>query len=125
MKKILKSVILSLGIVASSNIIAFAAQGSTVTGVSSKGTKYSGYVTGSKNSSNCYGSTTTTRNSGSENVKAYVEIVNSEGYIIGQGATGTGTTSAYSGTVTRSGGTNAYGSCGTATDTGSTYCRLY
>lgn len=125
MKNNIKSLILTLGILVSAGAIVNAAVGPTVSGQSGQGTRYSGYVEGKKDYSNCYGATTTNRNLGSEDVYAYVEIVNSQGYAIGSGSANTGTSYAYSGTITRSGGKNAYGSIGTASGSSRTFARLY
>ncbi|MNN62726.1 hypothetical protein D3C81_1780520 [compost metagenome] len=110
---------------ATTGIIASAAQGRTVSGVSGNGTEYKGYVEGGINALSCWGATHTTRVGGDEDVRAYVEIVNANGYRIGSGQAGTGASSAYSGTITQRGGENAYGSCGTASGSGSTFTRLY
>lgn len=107
-KKILS---LTVGAMCALSITAFATtttQGSTSTNA------WSGKIEGSRNSSNCYASTTTTRrnNQGSTTLRSYVEIVNKDGYVIGSGSARTEKHSAYSGTVTINGGRNAYESHG-------------
>ena len=120
-----KSIILGASMVMlSGGILVSAAQGTTVSGAS-KTTSYHGWVEGSRNSSNCYGATTTVIDSGNEKEYAYVEIVNADGYRIGNGASNTGNTRAHSSTITRTGGRNAYGSVGTSTGSSRTFARLY
>lgn len=124
MKKGLKTVSLSLAILASTGVLAGAVVSNTVTGEGA-GTGFSGYVEGDRNSSSCYGATTTIKKYGPDNVRAYVEIVNADGFVIGSGAVGTSSTKAYSGTVSQAGGRNAYGSVGTASRSASIFVRLY
>ena len=44
---------------------------------------------------------------------------------LARGSQNSGNDYAYSGTISRNGGYNAYGSCGTQSGTSSAYCRLY
>lgn len=125
MKKKVMSILLVAGMVLSTGVLAHASQGPTVGGQSGKGTSYTGFVRGDTSSYGANAETYTFRQSGTENVYAYVEIVNSQGYKIGSGQEGTGTTSAYSGVITRGGGVNAYGSCGTATGSSRAFAHLY
>lgn len=124
MNKRVKSMVLVLGLLVSTGMVVNAATGSVVGG-SSATTSYTGYVEGSKNLTACWAATRTTKTAGPEDVYAYVEVVNSQGYIIGTGAANTGVNNAYSGTVTRNGGKNAYGSVGTSTATSRAFATLY
>lgn len=125
MNKKVKSIAVMLGLFLSIGVVANASVGVPVEGQSGAGTRYSGYVQGSKNIFACWVATNTSRKSGYEDVYAYVEVVNSQGYVIGAGAENTGADYAYSGTVTRNGGKNAYGSVGTANETSKTFAHLY
>lgn len=125
MRRKMKTLALTLGVVASIGVAASADIGPTVSGQSGNGTRYSGYVEGDSNKQSCYAASQTTRTSGSESVYAYVEIVNAEGYVIGSGSAGTGANYAYSGTISRLGGKNAYGSVGTASGSSRAFARLY
>lgn len=124
MNKKIKTFGLTLGLLASIGVCASAAIGPTASGQSGGGTGYSGYVEGDIGFSSCYAATTTTRTYGTEDVYAYVEVVNKDGYAIGSGSANTGTDYAYSGTITRSGGKNAYGSIGTASGSSRTFTAL-
>lgn len=124
MKKIIKTVSLALGILSTTGILASAVVGTTVSGASAS-TGYSGYIEGIRNSNGCYAATKAYRESGYNAVKAYVEIVNYQGYVIGAGSVGTGSDYAYSGTISRSGGNNAYSSVGTSNGSSSVFTRLY
>jgi hypothetical protein len=116
--------VLALGLLVSIGTAVHVATGGTVGG-SSSSTSYTGYVEGNNNPFSCWAATRTTKESGPEDVYAYVEIVNKDGYKIGDGAENTGTNNAYSGTVTRSGGKNAYGSVGTANASSRAFASLY
>lgn len=124
MKKIIKTVLLALGILSTTGILASAVVGPTVSGQGGD-TVYSGHIEGERTSSGCYAATKAYRESGYNAVKAYVEIVNYQGYVIGAGSVGTGSDYAYSGTISRSGGNNAYGSVGTSNGSSSVFTRLY
>ena len=125
MKKNRKTILFTLGLTVITSVSVLAAKGLPVQGQSGGGTAYEGYVEGSADLYNCYGATTTIKLKGSEDVYAYVEIVNAEGYKIGNGTANIGKDKAYSGTVTRSGGKNAYGSVGTASGSSRAFASLY
>lgn len=123
MKKFVKLSMVSLMFLSMLSVGAFAAQGSTVT-VSSAGNKASGYVYGERTSSGCYAATNV-KSSSSNTLRAYVEIVNSQGYVIGAGSSRTGVKDVTTRTLSRNGGYNAYGSIGFYDTQAYVYCRLY
>ncbi len=123
MKKLFLTFSLTAGILASTTILAFATQGSTVN-IISGGSSYHGAVDGSVNSNGCYAETKAHRDSGTDNTYAYVEIVNGGGYRIGSGAQSTGVDYACSPTLSHGDGHNAYGSIGNASGTIRAFCHL-
>lgn len=103
-KKIL-SALLILGMV-SSPILAKAAESARVY-PTENGAKARGYSYGTRNNYGADGASITESYDGSAGTfYAYVEIVNSQGWRIGDGAERYSTSRAYSGTITRAGGSN-------------------